>query len=200
MHLASRSKRCWLAQLAIPVLGFSLRTQLLVLGEAGREADWLLPSTSSHFRGPRAACCRRQGNDLTRSPAIGSLQRKEGPGSECVRDRHGHKHLSRPRAAGNWARKRRPRRPTAQRSAQLGATAPLLETLGRRRWPPSCKGAALTRPGPPRVRRSLPDSDWWSAVVRRYDWLRAIPPRPFTWSRQVRSGDARVFTPTGLSL
>jgi hypothetical protein len=74
-------KRCWLAStLAIPVLGFPLRTQLPVLGEAGREADWLLPSASSHFRGLRAACCRRQGNDLTRSPAIGSLQReRKGP-------------------------------------------------------------------------------------------------------------------------
>lgn len=172
----------------------------MVLGEAGREANWLLPSTSSRLRGPRAACCRRQGNDLTRSPAIGSLQREEGPVSECVRDRRVHKHLSQPRAAENWAREGGHRLPTALRSAQLGEAAPLQVTLGRRRWPPSCKRAALARPGPPRVRRSLPDSDWWSAVVMRHDWLRAIPPRPFIWRQQVRSGDARVSTPTGLSL
>lgn len=80
MHLASRSKKMLTSKLAIPVLGFPLRTQLLVLSEAGREADWFLPSASSHFRGLRAACCRRQGNDLTRSPAIGSLQReRKGP-------------------------------------------------------------------------------------------------------------------------
>lgn len=147
------------SKLAIPVLGFSLGTQLRVLGGAGREADWLLPSTSSHFRGPRAACCRRQGNDLTRSPAIGSLQREEGPGSECVHDRRGHLHLSRPRPAEKRARARgQACRQPCGRSARGSSATP--SNPGRRRWPPSCKGAALARPGPPRVRRSLPDSDW----------------------------------------
>lgn len=140
MHLASRSKKMLTSTLAIPVLGFPLRTQLLVLGEAAREADWLLPSASSHFRGLRAACCRRQGNDLTRSPAIGSLQRErereEGPESECVCDRQRHKHLSRTRAAEK--RTRENRAPPAE-SPRVEA-APRQVALGEGVGHPSCKG------------------------------------------------------------
>lgn len=84
------------------------------------------------------------------------------------------------------------------RSAPGSSTSP--SSPRRRRWPPQLQGAALTRPGPPRLRRSLPDSDSLKPVVRRYDWLYAIPPRPFTWSPQVRSADGLVSTPTVLSL
>lgn len=152
MHLASRSKKMLTSKLAIPVLGFPLRTQLLVLGEAGREADWLLPSTSSHFRGLPAACCRRQGNDLTRSPAIGSLQReREGKGpsqnasatgtdtSTC----HGQEPQRNELGKQNTACQR-----PFGRSA--GGSSTTSGSPGRRRWPPQLQGAALTPP--PRAR------------------------------------------------
>lgn len=199
MHLASRSKKMLTSKLAIPVLGFPLRTQLLVLGEAGREADWLLPSASSHFRGLPAACCRRQGNDLTRSPAIGSLQRERGRAR--VRMRLWQARTLAPVTAKscretNWGKRTPPVK--SPRVAHLREAAPRQVALGE--GVGQLQGAALTRPGLPRLRRSLPDPGWLRPVVRRYDWLRATPPRPFTWSPQVRSADARVSTPTVLSL
>ena len=54
------------------LIRFLKRTQSRVPGEAGTEADWPPPAPSSHSEGPRAACCRRQGNDLTPPPTIGT--------------------------------------------------------------------------------------------------------------------------------
>ena len=61
------------SKLAILLLSrFLPQTQSEVPGEVGKEADWPQPTASSHSGGPRAACCRRQGNDLTLSPTIGT--------------------------------------------------------------------------------------------------------------------------------
>lgn len=136
------------SKLAILILGFPLRTQLRVLGEAGREADWLLPSTSSHFRGPWAACCRRQGNDLTRSPAIGSLQReRKGPSqnafttgrdtSTCQGQEQQRNDLGKEGTAAE-----------SPAAAQLLKAAPLQVALGEGVGHPAARG----RPPPARAR------------------------------------------------
>lgn len=66
------------------LIQFLKRRQSRVPGEAGTEADWPRPAPSSHGEGPRAACCRRQGNDLTLPPTIGTKSRERyGPGKNA---------------------------------------------------------------------------------------------------------------------
>lgn len=136
-----------------------------------REAAWPRPAPSSHSGGPLPACCRRQGNDLTLSPTIGT----KSPGRETaqVRQRPGqHPHLR--------SRGRQRNQPGCEGAvSQLGrcpvpglATSSAPASPGRRRWPPSCKGAG-PYPAP-----GTPCSDWLIPVVTSYDWLSANHPSP----------------------
>lgn len=79
------------------LIRFLKQTQSQVCpGEAGTEADWPRPAPSSHSEGPGAACCRRQGNDLTPPPTISTKSpERDGAQVRCVHGRH--RHLLKPR-------------------------------------------------------------------------------------------------------
>lgn len=75
----------------------------------------------------------------------------------------------------------RARSPSSEGAQSLDSgTSSALASPGRRRWPPSCKGAG-PYPAP-----STPRPDWRIPVVMSYDWLSANHPFPCTW------GSARV--------
>lgn len=183
MHLARRSKIRWLANWQFQRASdfFCRHGHGSWVKQAGRQTG--LGPPQAHAQEDHGACCRRQGNDLTRSPTIGT----KSPEREMAQVRMRPRQAPTPvkaKACREISRSRRAPPPASEgaRSREsghlLGSSQPWAKALASQLQGGGFSPARATPSAP-----SLPCSDWLSPVVKSYDWLSAHHPAPASGAR-----------------